>query len=65
MPLGRRPDALWLNPLRSDTPHRPAVIFSGDSRFLAWRMEDGIITIVDLPALEKHVEAFEVRLLAK
>jgi serine/threonine protein kinase/WD40 repeat protein len=60
-PWGKPP---WLY-LESTIAHRwsaQMVRFSQDGRHLAWAGENGAVTVVDLPALENQVTAFEKRL---
>jgi len=55
----RNDNSTWLR-LAGGSPN--AVQFSPDGRFLAWRCEDGTVTVADLPFLEREVRQFEENL---
>jgi WD40 repeat protein/tRNA A-37 threonylcarbamoyl transferase component Bud32 len=65
LPLGQQPDALWLKLGGSEFDLVTTSAFSGDSRFLAWGTQSGALKVADLPALRKHVEEFEAKLLGR
>jgi hypothetical protein len=60
--LGPLPDVPWLRLYENRIDSTSQFSFSGDSRFLTWGTESGVILIVDLPALHTHVEEFEAGL---
>jgi serine/threonine protein kinase/WD40 repeat protein len=55
----RNDHSTWLS-LAGDAVYGPnAVRFSPNGRFLAWRCDDGTVTVADLPSLKREVREFE------
>jgi hypothetical protein len=49
----------WLAFVNDDLSIYWRVYFSIDDRYLAWGSQSGTITVVDLPALQRAIAAFE------
>ena len=61
----RNDQATWLS-LAGDAVYDGNVVrFSPNGRFLAWRCDDGTVTVADLPSLEREVRQFEESLGAR